>query len=100
MTLKIPSSRPVELFDDFEFQLKRHTYEYAIVLQRGGRTFALVVDSLVVFDTFAGTISELPLTARNTRANFVTRIGKAGQRQHVARRLILDPDLLHDAAFS
>ncbi|MEK6743632.1 MAG: chemotaxis protein CheW [Nitrospirota bacterium] len=88
------------LFDGFEVQLKRHTHEYAIVLQRDGRTFALVVDSLVVFDTFAETVSELPLAARNTQANFVTRIGRLAGSGTLNDVLILDPDLLHTAALS
>ena len=88
------------LFDGFEAQLKRHTHEYAIVLQRDERMFALLVDNLVVFDTFTETVSELPLAARNAQANFVTQVGRLASNGTLQDVLILDPDLLHIAAFS
>lgn len=88
------------LFDGFEARLRRHTHEYAVVLRREGQAFALVVDNLVVFDIFAETARELPLSARSGQANFVTHVGRlavGGAPQDV---LILQPDLLHAAAFA
>ncbi|NTV54819.1 MAG: hypothetical protein HGA73_05085 [Syntrophaceae bacterium] len=82
------------LFDGFAERLKMHTHEYAVVLRSPTATFALAVDSLVVFDRFTEMFDELPTMLRNGQDRFITGIGRLTIGGEMRDVLILDPDLL------
>jgi len=84
----------LKLFDGFEAQLKMHTHEYAIVLNRPAGMFALAVDALVVFDRFTELTEELPRLLNDGQGRFVKGLGRLTIGNELRDVLILDPDLL------
>ena len=85
------------LFDGFEAQLTRHTHEYAVILQREERLFAIAVDTLAVFERFSEMTNALPSTMRSDQRQFVTGIGRLSIGDTMRDVLIIDPELLRTA---
>jgi purine-binding chemotaxis protein CheW len=85
------------LFDGFETQLRRHTHEYAIIIQRTHDVFALAVDSIAVFERFSEATGTLPATMQTRECQFITGIGRLQIGTTVRDVLIVDPDRLRSA---
>ncbi len=80
----------LKLFDDAEHFIRTYTYEYAVVLESGGRKFAISVDSVKSFERIDEISHQIPPIIKRTCGDYLQAFGKRKNDERDENILILD----------
>lgn len=91
-------TRLLALFDGFEAVLRKHTHEYAVVIDLGERRFSLAVDAIRGFDRFDDPVKPLPYSAGDQLDDVVSGVGRKVLDGAALDFLVLDSRKLGEAS--
>lgn len=88
----------IKLFDNAEQFIRAYTYEYAVVLERGGRKFAISADSVRSFGRFDEISDRIPPVLQRVCGDFLQAFGRIKNDGGHDEILILDVAKVVDGA--
>lgn len=85
----------VALFDGFEEQIRQSYQEYAVVVNHGGRSFALAIDSVKYFEKLDEIVHDVPFTG-NINDKIISGVGRRKTGNATDEVMLLNLDALLD----